>query len=108
RGDKEAAEIVQQLRDSQASQAVLDELAARRHMYQGQWSQAAQLLESVRGRFTGQPSEANRLDYLLGNCYENLGEPDRALIAYRQALAEAPETIDAQAGVASALLALGK
>jgi len=108
RGDKEAAEIVQHLRDSQASQAVLDELAARQHMYQGQWSQAAQLLESVRGRFTGQPSEANRLDYLLGNCYENLGEPDRALIAYRQALAEAPETTDAQAGLASALLALGK
>src|SRR5262249_24423417 len=49
-----------------------------------------------------------RANLFLGQCYEQLGNPDLALAAYRLASAADPLWVPARAGVASASLTLGK
>jgi tetratricopeptide (TPR) repeat protein len=109
RGDPQAEDVIQQLRDGRAPQVMLDELAARQSMQKGQWLQASHLLESVRAQASSSGQrDIPQIDVLLGYCYENLGEPDRALVVYRKALASDPQSKAARGGVASALRAMGK
>ncbi|HEV3116631.1 MAG TPA: tetratricopeptide repeat protein [Gemmataceae bacterium] len=109
RGDKEEARnILNTLVQANAAQAGIDDLNARLLIAQGQWKEATNLLENSAAMLAASTPAGADLSYLLGQCYEKRGEPDRALSAYKNALAVEPGLTPARAGVASSLLALGR
>ncbi|MBA2685565.1 MAG: FG-GAP repeat protein [Gemmatimonadaceae bacterium] len=85
---------------AQASQAAPSTSAAMSHFYGGDAAGAARILEAIT---TATPNDANAWR-LLARCYRQMGELDRATIAYRRAIAlepNAPAALFNLAGVYS-------
>ncbi|TMQ35259.1 MAG: tetratricopeptide repeat protein [Planctomycetota bacterium] len=101
-------EVVKQLLENHAPEPVLHELHARTLMGNRQWAEAALLLEKMMALSGSTMNGGAEVYFLLGQCYENHNEPDRALNAYRQAVTVDPGMTRARAGAAGALLALGR
>jgi tetratricopeptide (TPR) repeat protein len=83
-------------------------LKGRLLLQDGAWLAAAGCFSRVLPRLADAPELSKRTNLYLGRCYEQLGNPDQALAAYRQAAAADPLWPAARAGVASACLTLGK
>ena len=83
-------------------------LKARVHLLRQEWGKAGALLEQNRQEWGDQPRMEAQVGLLLGQCYEQLGNPDQALSMYQQALKAEPASIAARRAVAAALLSLGR
>jgi tetratricopeptide (TPR) repeat protein len=104
---KEAEDIRERLGQLNAPEVIRQELIGRIHVHKGEWAMAIHQLEDVRVLVQKQPEESAQVDLLLGRCYERLGEVDRALLHYQQALGAQPLYLPARIGLASALVSLG-
>src|SRR5207244_9363335 len=86
RGDvTEARDLTHTRTQANAAQADIDDLNARLLIAGGQWREATALLENSQAMLSASTPSGADLSYLLGRCYENGGEPDRALGAYKRA-----------------------
>lgn len=104
----EADEMLQQLRAAEYSRPLTDYLEARLEFLGGQWLAASRRFEQLRAELTAWPDLGKQANYWMGKCYQELGEPDRALTAFRQAAMVDPLWIPARAGIAAALVSLGR
>jgi tetratricopeptide (TPR) repeat protein len=89
--------------------AVLVAEFLRGRLLQGrrEWVEAAALLEGLRPRLAALPEWLCQAEVRLGECYEELGETEPALAAYRRAVKEQPLAPDARFGLARALVRAG-
>jgi tetratricopeptide (TPR) repeat protein len=89
-------------------------LDARETMVQGQWDDARQKLEALRFSLGKMPERLRLADFLLGLCYEKLGDREQQYAAFhRVALADASLMLDqlstrAYRGMGAALLGLNR
>jgi tetratricopeptide (TPR) repeat protein len=105
----EASEIITQLRKRSPALAIwLDHLEARILIQKGDWGQATRILERIRPQLTAIPDLARRVELMLASCYEQRGEVDRQVAAYRRALTVDPLWTPARLGLAAALATQGK
>ncbi|MCC6124896.1 MAG: tetratricopeptide repeat protein [Pirellulales bacterium] len=89
----------------EAAQATIKELAAKRNfdgraleflrgrifLHQSKWPEACRALENARPFFANRQDlqaklQAKLLEYWLGLCYGNMGNPDQAILAFQRAL----------------------
>jgi tetratricopeptide (TPR) repeat protein len=84
-----------------------DLLAAQILMLQSKWGDAVALLDKLR-LTRGAASPEHDLELLLGRCHERLGNPDKALAAYRRAIELKPLDSPARFRVNAVLLNLGR
>ncbi len=81
----EAQQNIDQLeRMDSLGQGRLEFLKAAKKIREGDWLEGSRMLEIVRPYFVGQASLVIQADYLLAECYENLGEPDQAMSVLRR------------------------
>ena len=106
--ERQIDEIVKALEAGHAPRTVLEELQARLLIRKEEWSQALTILVRLRPLTAADPEFAAQINYLLGFCYDQRGEPDRALAAYRQAALDNPRLLQARLAGAAALMALGR
>jgi tetratricopeptide (TPR) repeat protein len=108
----EAAEQIAKLTEQHANPAVLDYLDGRCLAASEQWLEAIKKLEAAYPALVRQPDLASQTALLLGQCYEQLGDPDQQYAAYRRVCrpedTHAPFWFPASEGVARALLAMNK
>jgi arylsulfatase A-like enzyme len=93
------------LADPRARRAAIGDLeAAGAATWEGRWRDCASILDRTLA------AEPALLDgwFSLGACRERLGEPEAALVAYRRALALAPDAPEALFFVARTLYGLGR
>jgi tetratricopeptide (TPR) repeat protein len=113
RHDWPAAEnVIGQLTQTSGSSIAIPYLQARLLFGKEDWSNAARLLENVRG-LIGPPSDANKellvqVELYLGQCYDQLNEPTRQLAAFQRATELNPKSEAALLGLAAAQRALGR
>jgi tetratricopeptide (TPR) repeat protein len=81
---------------------------ARLRMQDQQWTEAARLLEEARARLAVTPEWLKPIELALGQCHEQLGDRDRALAAFRRAVALDPSSVPARYGLGVALLEAGR
>lgn len=105
---REAEALLAQMRQMQASPATLDYLNARLLIHQGQWSEAARMLERTRPQLEGSPDLARQVDQFLGQCYEQLVEPGRVLDVQRRTVAANPKEVAPRLRLIAALQAAGR
>ncbi len=86
----------------------VDFLNAKLLVREEKWLGAARALERVRPLLAPVPDLTKQIHLLLGDCHARLGNPDQALVSYRQALILDPTGPAARLGIASSLLAAGR
>jgi len=105
---EKAQATARQLREAEYSDPLVRYLEARIELAQGHWLAARRQLEPIRGELTGWPDLLKRVDFSLGKCYQELGNTDQQLTAYRRAVGADPFWVPARAGLAAALLSTGR
>jgi tetratricopeptide (TPR) repeat protein len=105
---KEAEETIARLRQMKYAAPLLDYLQARIHVRKGEWSAAGVLLERVRSRLSRLPGLEVQALLLLGQCHEQLGNPDQALLAYQQARKLDPLSVAVPYRLGAVLMTLGR
>lgn len=103
-----AREVVARLLNAGCTPGSIEFFNARILMSEGQWLQATRLLERTGPLFHRLPELTKQVNLLLGQCYEQLGDTDRQLNAYRRAIEIDPLSIPARIGAGSALLSQGR
>lgn len=83
-------------------------MEARLKISTRQWLAAKQLLEQARARFGDNPDMLQKVDFHLGQCYEQLGEHDAQLAANQRVLSQVPMAIEPRIGAAAAMAAAGR
>ena len=83
-------------------------LEARALLIERRWPDAKEKLEQVRPLVAASEELTRQVDLYLGQCFEQLGQFDEQLEANRRVLTDAPASLAARVGAASALLAGGK
>jgi tetratricopeptide (TPR) repeat protein len=83
-------------------------LQARSLVQKGEWFEASHSFEGLRAALTEFPQLSKQADFLLGQCYEQLGRTDLQLTAFRRATGADSRWIPARLGVATGLLASGR
>ncbi len=104
----QARNCAQQLAEAGYPEPLVRFLKARVEMSEGQLLAASQGLERIRAELNSWPDLLKQADFYLGQCYEQLGNADQQLAAYRRAVAVDPFWVPARAGVAAALFSLGR
>lgn len=87
--------------DANSEEVVLN--MARLYSEQGDLQRAAKVLAAV-----PRDDSTARIAYALGATYDQLKEPEKAAAAYQQAVDMEPDNLDAQRGLANALLTAGQ
>ena len=105
---KEARDILEQLRSSDAKKMMVLHLEAALDMKAQNWSAAAAKLEEVRPEFVSNPSELRKIDILLANCYGKLGRLNDQREAYARAASFDRTWGPALIGLAKSRAASGK
>ena len=109
KGDIEGVRsTVKSMRESDFLPELIEYIECRILIVEGQWLKATNQLEKLRPSMARFPDLTMQIDMLLGRCYRSLGQPDRAIDAYRRALDGDPSSIPAQLGYADALRQIGK
>jgi tetratricopeptide (TPR) repeat protein len=107
----EAQELLPRLRSRGVDPAPLAILEARLHMHHEQWIKASRTLESAQPRLARDPELARQAAWLLGQCYEQVGDADQQYAAYRRAGCDDPSSpswVGVCAGMGRALVAMNK
>jgi tetratricopeptide (TPR) repeat protein len=105
---KEVPGLLEQLRQANLPNAWLEYLDARLKISEEKWLEASRILERVRPQLVESPELSLQADLLLGQCFQQLGDPDKQLEAFQRAAAGAPLNVAARRGRADALTRLGK
>ena len=114
---REAADAIQRLGREGFLPAALDYLNASLLAQEESWGPAAEFLERAYLLLLGQtyPSQdgfgadvAQRTGLLLGRCYEQLGDADRANAAYARVVAQDPRSVAGRLGVAATHATMGR
>ncbi len=105
---KSAQELIAELRSRKFDEAPIRYLESRVLAANGQWRQAATLLEQSRAQFDRSKELLKQVDFLLSACYRNLGNPDQELETLRRAISADPLWPEARAALASALARSGR
>jgi tetratricopeptide (TPR) repeat protein len=111
----EAGRVLKQLKDLQKNgliradfDGMLDSLQGRIHMAQSHLNEAINSFNKARNELGPRdPIKIEQVDYWLGICYENLGNPDQAQAAFRNAVNASPSYADARVNLADALMRTG-
>lgn len=80
---QDAAKVAKDLKDLKPPQYLIDTLAARGLMAEKKWSEARQLLESLRNSLTVGTELWRRTTLQLAECQSRLGNPDAVLDLFR-------------------------
>ena len=104
----EAARNLQDFKHAAIAPVVIDFFQARLEIAGGRWAKAAALLERVREELGSGSEWVGRANALLGLCYEQLGDVELQLAAYRRAVSHDGHWTLARLGLAGALLANGR
>lgn len=88
--------------------AQLDYLQARKLVNQKDWANAVKQLEKARPDLSLSPTLAMQADYLIGQCYAELGDLEKQYQAYRRAVASKHDWVAASAALAATQAAMGK
>jgi tetratricopeptide (TPR) repeat protein len=109
-GEREkVGQVIDQLRKQEYAPALVDYLEARLHMMKGEWGAGGQVLVRIRPTLTAlNPRLETEANYLLGQCYDHLGNPDEAVVAYQAAVKSEPALVTPRLALLSALQALGR
>lgn len=105
---RKAIPQLKKLRDDGHAAAAVAYLEARAKIAEGRWLDGARQLEKVRPELAEWPDLQKQADLWTGKCYQELGNADQQIAAYRRALTTDPAWVPARLGVADALLALGR
>lgn len=101
----DAEKTVESLRKQARNPELLRYLQGRLFMQKQEWLKAIDALSEARNSFRISEEFTKTADFLLGECYRQVDEPDRQLEAYRQATAADPLWTRARVALASALVA---
>ena len=101
-------ETIKKMRDIKMELPILDFYEAQLLVVQEKWAPASQALERLRAQFQRDPELAFRIDFVLGQCYERLNQPDAQAEAFGRAMKLNPRAIEAQVGYTRALMRLNK
>jgi tetratricopeptide (TPR) repeat protein len=104
----EAQERIAKLKKTRQPPGRIEFLEARIQVAQRHWRTAATNLERIRSLMADAPDLALQGDILLGQCYDQLDEPDRQLTVYRRVTATYPLHPAARQGSVAALAKLGR
>ncbi len=104
----QAGEVIGRLARAGSPLARAGYWEARLRMQDRQWAEAARLLEDARARLAVTPAWLPPVELALGQCYEQLGDHDRRLAAYRRAVELDPASATARHGLGAALLESGR
>jgi tetratricopeptide (TPR) repeat protein len=104
----DAAKAVDQLKALHCPDRLVAFLRARILFARGQWLSASHAFEEARSELVDLPDWLKRVDFWQGQCYQQLGDADQQLTAYRRAITADPFWGPARAGAASALLSTGR
>ena len=105
---KGVREAIKKMRDIKMELPILDFYEAQLLVVDGKWAPASQALERLRAQFQREPDMAFRIEFVLGQCYERLNQPDAQAEAFSRAMKLNPKALDARVGYAKAMLQLKK
>lgn len=105
---EQAQGILDQLRLTDYPKPPINYLEARIKVSEGQWLAAMTRFEALRPALTEWPDLAKQADLHLGVCYQQLGNTDLQLTAFRRSVSVDPFWLPARLGMAQALLSLGR
>lgn len=103
----EAEDVLVRLRKEGLLPELLDLFQARILVQKDQWHEATRILERIQMELVRLPDQSDQANLLLGRCYEQMADPDRAYIAYRRAAFRDPLSVPACLGMGSALTSMG-
>jgi tetratricopeptide (TPR) repeat protein len=104
----EARSLITRLRQAGFPPERLDFLEARMEMQNGEWFRASQILERIRPLLASSTDLTKQGDFLLGQCYAEIGNPDQRLAAFRHAVSTDPTWVPGRLGLAEALATVGR
>lgn len=113
----EARTVIVGLEKGGLGKTEVDYLKARIEAGEERWQSAARTLEAIYPAILGRTSQARdwlaislayECSLLLGQCYEQLGDPDSAASAYARAVTRHPESVPARLGLARMEWTLGR
>jgi tetratricopeptide (TPR) repeat protein len=99
---------IDELRKSGLKQTLPDYLTARLRVADQRWNDAIALLELARKDLPSSSEWLGRTQVLLGYCYQQIGDPEQALQAYRRAVRAEPAWMTANLGLAETLWQQGR
>ncbi len=102
------ARCMTRLRDLRFSPVQLEFLAARLSYADDDWKAARVGFEKVQPKLNGFPQLMKCLDYWIGDCYLQQGNPDQAMAAFRGALEFDKSYFKAHDGIAQIFITQGK
>jgi tetratricopeptide (TPR) repeat protein len=107
----EANQALARLREKGIDPAPVEVMEARVHMANREWLLAIRSLERAQPGLNLLPELSRHTFFLLGQCYEEVGDADQQYTAYRRAGADDPNNplwVEVNAGTGRALLTMGK
>jgi tetratricopeptide (TPR) repeat protein len=106
--EAQAAEAIEQVRKDRQLPAAADFLQGRLLVHRRRWAEAAALFEQAAAQLATQPDLAAQANLYLGQCYEQLEEPNAMYNAYKRVAEWDPNSAAALLGMGSALWAQGR
>jgi predicted Zn-dependent protease len=115
--EDEVNKVLARLKKAGFQQPELDYLRARFLIQERHWGRAAALLADAYPTLLGRREEGKddffagliqQTGLLLGRCYEQLGDPDRAYTAYSRVVAREPRSVPGLLGLAAARVNMGR
>jgi tetratricopeptide (TPR) repeat protein len=101
----EARPLLDWVRNHAKSAGLFDYLQGRFLMLDGQWDEALGKLLAARGQLGLNSEWASAVCSCLGQCFEQLGEPEQQLAAYRSAVVNNPGNLRARLELGKTMLA---
>ncbi len=103
-----ARNTIERLRAAGQPEALLTYLTARIDLAAGEWLRASRRLERARAGLSEWPDLVKQADLMLGACYQQMGNADQQLAAFRRAVNADPQSAAGRLGIVSALMAAGR
>ncbi len=106
--EAQVAETIERVRKDRQLPAAADFLQGRLLVHQRRWAEAAALFEQAAALLATQPDLAAQANLYLGQCYEQLEEPNAMYNAFKRVAEWDPNSAAALLGMGTALWAQGK
>jgi tetratricopeptide (TPR) repeat protein len=105
---EEAAAVIERLHREPFPPPLLEYLRARLRMGEKKWLEAAGILERTYPLLAADPRAAQQAGLCQAQCYERLGDADRAYAAYLRVVGLNPRSDPARLGAGRVLAAMGQ
>src|SRR5262249_46448535 len=104
----EAAKVIKKIRKTRGQPAAADYPQARLLMPGRRWNDAAALLEGARRARVGQVDLVTQMNLYLGQCYEQLEDPEQTVGAYQEVVKADPGSVVGHLGMGAARWSQGR